>query len=146
MWETLLPALCTAFRVCGVVFIHDEHTDTLRPAAAYGPIHQAVEGLQIPLGQRLSGWVGATRAAQRNADPRLDLEEAAVSPDGPLVSALCVPIENAARLVGVVTLYSETETAFSEADIESLRTFIRMSVRLDAANASQGQPDRRSAA
>jgi GAF domain-containing protein len=128
------------------VFVHDEHIDTLRPAAAYGPIHQAVEGLQIPLGQRLSGWVGATRAAQRNADPRLDLEDAAIELDRPLVSALCVPIEDAARLVGVVTLYSETETAFSEADLESLRTLIGISVRLNAAIASQGTPDRRSAA
>jgi len=145
-WEMLLPALCTAFRACGVVFVHDEHTDMLRPAAASGPIRHAVEGLQIPLGQRLSGWVGATRAAQRNADPRLDLDDAALAVDPPLVSALCVPIEDASRLLGVVTLYSAAGKAFTEADLGSLRTFIGMSVRLDAAIALQGSPDRRSAA
>lgn len=146
VWETLLPAVCTAFRACGVVFVHDEQTDTLRPAAAYGSVVEAVAGLQIPLGQRLSGWVGATRAAQRNADPRLDLEDGAAAVDRPLVSALCVPVEDTARLVGVVTLYSDAETAFTEADLESLRTFIGLSVRLEAAIPSQGTPGRRSAA
>jgi len=146
-WEALLPPLCRILRARGgVVFMYDDLTDTLRAAAAYGPVAEAAIGLQLPLGHRLSGWVGATRTAQRNADPRLDLEDLLPASDRPLLAAMSVPIEDGIGLVGVVTLYADVAGAFSESDVDSLRALVTICARVDTTSAPNGVRDRRPAA
>jgi GAF domain-containing protein len=85
--------------------------------------------LHVRLGHGLSGWVGATRRAQRNADPRLDLENASVELDRPLLSSLSVPVEDGVGLVGVVTLYADVADAFCESDLDSLRALATIYAR-----------------
>jgi GAF domain-containing protein len=75
--------------------------------------------VEIELGQRLSGWVGATRSPQLNADPRLDLHsDAAIA--GNLRAALSVPVERGAALMGVLTLYATESNSFTPTDLEVL--------------------------
>ena len=46
---------------------------------ASGEHAELVNGLRIPLGQRLTGWVGANRQTILNSDPVLDLGDMARS-------------------------------------------------------------------
>jgi putative nucleotidyltransferase with HDIG domain len=69
--------------------------------------------LEIPLGERLSGWVAATRETIVNSDARLDLEEAARDGSA-LRSALAVPVEADGRVVAVLSFYAAEVNAFAD--------------------------------
>ena len=73
-----------------------------------------VAGLRIPLGQRLTGWVGANRQTIRNSDRVLDLGESARSVSPRPRSSLSTPMVVNDALVGVLSLYSTNREAFSE--------------------------------
>ena len=67
----------------------------------------------VPLGERLSGWVGATGHAMVNADARLDLDDR--SPDGPVLrSALVVATRERGRDLAVLAFYAREADAFTE--------------------------------
>ena len=67
---------------------------------------------RIALGDRLSGWVAATRTAIVNSDARLDLDPG-IRDGSPLQSALAVPIGNGEHVGGVLAFYSDRQGAFS---------------------------------
>jgi GAF domain-containing protein len=67
---------------------------------------------RIPLGDRLSGWVAATRTAIANSDARLDLDPD-IRDRSTLQSALAVPIGNGDHVGGVLAFYSDRQGAFS---------------------------------
>jgi putative nucleotidyltransferase with HDIG domain len=108
IWRFLQPELGAA--AC-VVFIYDETCDALAPLFAAGSDTVAASS-RIALGERLSGWVAATRTPIINSDARLDLD-----PDGrdqsALQSALAVPIGNGEQIGGVLAFYSDRPAAFS---------------------------------
>jgi GAF domain-containing protein len=67
----------------------------------------------VALGERLSGWVGATGHAMVNADARLDLDDR--SPDGPVLrSALVVATRERGRDLAVLAFYAREADAFTE--------------------------------
>ena len=68
----------------------------------------------LGLGQRLSGWVAANRQSIRNSDPVLDLGEAARAIAPRPRSCLSAPLLIDKELVGVLTLYSTSRSAFNE--------------------------------
>jgi putative nucleotidyltransferase with HDIG domain len=68
--------------------------------------------LEIPLGTRVTGWVGANRKTITNADARLDLSDSANA--GHFENCLSVPITDGPELCGVLSLYSASPRAFSE--------------------------------
>lgn len=96
-----------------VLFLYDRSTDALVGVLAEGEEAADLQGARVPLGDRLSGWVGATRQSIINSDARLDLEEAAREASV-LRSALAVPIESQGQLVGVLALYGPRPNAFDE--------------------------------
>jgi diguanylate cyclase (GGDEF)-like protein len=73
-----------------------------------------VNGLRIPLGQRLSGWVAANRQTIINSDASLDLGEVARSATVRLKSCLSTPFLAGDQLLGVLTLYSQSENGFND--------------------------------
>ena len=97
-----------------VLFMHDSATDELVAKHAMGDASSIVKELRIPLGQRLSGWVGANRKTIVNSDPVLDLGEVARTVSPPLRSSLSAPLVSGDHLVGVLTLYSTIAEGFSE--------------------------------
>ena len=70
--------------------------------------------MRIPLGQRLTGWVGANRQTILNSDPVLDLGDMARSLNPRPRSCLSTPLVADKELVGVLSLYSTSRDAFSE--------------------------------
>jgi len=108
VWNTLRTELGAAS--C-VLFVYDERGDALTPAFR-GGVETVPPDARISLGDRLSGWVAATRTPIVNSDARLD-----VDPDlrdlSPLQSALAVPIGTGDQIAGVLAFYSEQQGAFT---------------------------------
>lgn len=97
-----------------ILFMVDPATDELEAKHATGGASSIVNGLRIPLGRRLSGWVGANRQTIVNSDPTLDLGDVARTINPRLRSCLSTPLTSEAQLIGVLTLYSEAIDGFNE--------------------------------
>jgi putative nucleotidyltransferase with HDIG domain len=110
LWEFLQPRVpASTF----VLYLYDVSTDALVAMHEEGHDAGELRGARIPLGDRLSGWVAATRQSVMNSDARLDLDEPAREASE-LRSALAVPVEAEGRLVGVLSLYGRQPNAFDE--------------------------------
>jgi diguanylate cyclase (GGDEF)-like protein/putative nucleotidyltransferase with HDIG domain len=97
-----------------VFYLYDRSADELEARHAVGDCAALVRGLRIPLGQRLSGWVGANRRTISNSDPTLDLGDLARSHSFALRSCISTPLLSEGQLVGVLSLYSGEQNAFNE--------------------------------
>jgi diguanylate cyclase (GGDEF)-like protein/putative nucleotidyltransferase with HDIG domain len=96
------------------LYINDVDADELVCSYVLGEHTGVITGLRIPLGQRLTGWVGANRQTIRNSDPVLDLGESARSMVPRPRSCLSTPVVVGDVLIGVLSVYSSTRDAFSE--------------------------------
>lgn len=90
---------------------YDRSSDHLVVHSANGLLRDVAATLQIPVGERLSGWVAANRRSIANSDPALDLGDLARRHGG-LSHALCVPLVAGKDILGVLALYRTS--AFSE--------------------------------
>ena len=97
------------------VYVLGNGEDRLRAAYAAGAEVDAIRNLDIVTGERLSGWVAATRQPMLNADAALDFAGAAPG----LRSAVVVPA-NAGDVLAIVALYSETAEAFDDSVLQLL--------------------------
>ena len=109
----------------GAFFLYEVGSDELVVEHTTGEAAAVIYGLHVPLGQRLSGWVGANRQAIVNSDPVLDLGEAARAR---LRSCLSVPAVSGEHLVGVLTVYSMSENGFGDVDRRILEAAARQLV------------------
>lgn len=111
VWQhlrTMVPAtLC-------VVFIYDATTDELIASYASGEHAGHFSNMRIARGQRLSGWVAANRQTIVNSDPILDFGESSRSLRPSLKSSLSSPIVYQDTLLGVLSAYACTSSAFSD--------------------------------
>jgi putative nucleotidyltransferase with HDIG domain len=116
------PILAVACRTtgaaAGVVFTYVEEFDALAPTVAVGLEIEALRSLHMRLGERLSGWVAASRTGQRQADAGLDLHETT------LRAAISTPIVDGNRLVGVITLYGRHPDSFTDASFNVLDALV----------------------
>jgi putative nucleotidyltransferase with HDIG domain len=110
IWSSLSSEVGAA---AGVLFLYDENCDGLAPAFRAGA-ETVNETTRIALGERLSGWVAATRTSIINSDARLDLDPD-VRDASTLQSALAVPIGPGERAAGVLAFYSDRPSAFTPA-------------------------------
>ena len=97
-----------------VVYVYDVDADELVASYSSGEHSAMIGGLRIPLGQRLSGWVGANRQTIRNSDPVLDFGELARTMSPRLCSCLSTSLVVKDTLVAVLSLYSTNRDAFSD--------------------------------
>jgi GAF domain-containing protein len=93
------------------------------------------------VGDRLTGWLAATRQVIINSDAALDLGER-LSPEAPVLhSCLSVPLTAGGDLVGVLTLYASEREAFSEDHGRLLQMVApHIATGIDAAKRRQDQP------
>jgi putative nucleotidyltransferase with HDIG domain len=112
--DTLWSHLRARMPATSLVFYrYEQASDTIVAAHAAGTDADTLRGARIAVGDRLSGWVAATRETIANSDARLDLDEAQRD-RSPLRSALAVPIEADGRLLGVLSLYAPAVNAFDD--------------------------------
>ena len=133
------PALVVACRAmgatAGIVFRYIEERDALVPAVAVGFERGTLMSLEMRLGERLSGWVGASRRRQIDADPRLDLDDTTA-----LQAAVSTPIVRGDAIVGVMTLYSDRKGYFEAASYDVIDGLVSAISLAKAAKANESTP------
>lgn len=97
-----------------VFYLYDAVSGELEARHVRGDGASIVRGMRIPLGQRLSGWVGANRQTICNSDAALDLGDNAKAPSVPLKSVLSTALTCGDDLIGVLSLYSVEPQGFDD--------------------------------
>jgi putative methionine-R-sulfoxide reductase with GAF domain len=101
------------FALC-VFYIYNPRTDELESGYISGDYSFMPHSIRIQRGKKLSGWVAANRRTIVNSDPILDLGDLARSATARLRSCISAPMVAEGELVGVLTLYSLFDNAFTE--------------------------------
>jgi putative nucleotidyltransferase with HDIG domain len=96
------------------LYLYEQEVAELVSSYASGEHSAVFTGLRIPLGQRLTGWVGAHKQSIRNSDPVLDLGDVARTIVPRLRSCLSTPLVVGQSLIGVLSLYSHDSGVFTE--------------------------------
>jgi diguanylate cyclase (GGDEF)-like protein/putative nucleotidyltransferase with HDIG domain len=119
------------------IAIYTCKNDSLAPAHVSGDNFRMLAALEIPLGQGLSGWVAGNCTPVINGDP--SMEPGYVNDPGnfsTLRSALAVPLEGLAGVIGVLTLYRAESDAFTKDHLRILLA-IRSKLGMAIENALQ---------
>jgi len=87
------------------IYVGTESQHSIRCVYADGSLPTLVDGPEIQLGDRLTGWVAAHRTAIWNSDATLDLPADVASRAG-IALGSSVPLIDDGLMVGAVTLYS----------------------------------------
>jgi putative nucleotidyltransferase with HDIG domain len=123
----------------GAWYLPDAAGDRLVIAEAFGPAAVALSGVSVGIGQRLTGWVAATRQSIADADAALDLEASVDSAQGRLDRCMSVPLMTGDALVGVLTLYAQAADGFDEHHSRLIQMVAPHIARaIDAASRSTG--------
>ncbi len=103
----------------------------LVPQYVNGEDFRLFSSLEIPVGEGLSGWVAENRKPILNGNPSVESSYLA-NPDkfSMLKSALAVPLEGLAGILGVMTLYRAESDAFSR---DHLRILLAISSKVSLA-------------
>jgi len=96
------------------LFLYDSDSDLLSSEVTVGDPQRFVQGLTIPVGERVTGWSAANRRTSVNANAILDLGEISRLFKPHLRATLSAPLLKSDQLMGVLTGYSASDGAFSE--------------------------------
>jgi putative methionine-R-sulfoxide reductase with GAF domain len=107
----------------GIVFLTDTQTNELEAVYTFGNASKSVDGLRIPLGQRLSGWVAVNRRTIVNSDAMLDLGDVARA--NGLRVCMSTPLIAEHDFIGVVSLYSSRADGFTDSDRAALEAAVQ---------------------
>jgi putative nucleotidyltransferase with HDIG domain len=97
--------------------IYERSGERLIPVFLDGNDYSVFSSLEIPLGMGLSGWVALNRKSIMNGNPSVEpgyLNDP--TKFSTLRSALAVPLETPAGIIGVLSLYHRDRDAFTEED------------------------------
>jgi diguanylate cyclase (GGDEF)-like protein/putative nucleotidyltransferase with HDIG domain len=92
------------FSACAL-FLYTESTDRLHCRFATGTDGDLFEGIEVPSGQGLAGWVARNRRPLVNARPAADLEAGGSNQQTTLQSALVCPLIVGERFIGTLSVY-----------------------------------------
>lgn len=109
--STLLADLVP--RSTGAWYLPDLAHDRLTVADAFGPAASRMRGMSVPVGDRLTGWVAASRQAIINSDATLDLGTHTGAAAPLLSRCISLPLMVGDALVAVVTLYTAAPDGFT---------------------------------
>ena len=97
-----------------VLFTYEPGSDTLVCSSVSGDSRHLIDGLTIPVGERVTGWCGANRRTATNSDASLDLGGIALTFMPPLRSTISTPLVDGDNLFAVFTAYSTKDEPFQE--------------------------------
>jgi hypothetical protein len=98
----------------GAWFVPDQSGDQLVVADAFGPAAMMLAGFSVDVGDRLTGWVAASRQPILNSDASLDLAGRQEGNGPRLLTCMSVPLIAGGALVGVLSLYSGEAEGFDD--------------------------------
>jgi putative nucleotidyltransferase with HDIG domain len=118
--ETVAPeGLCVLYR-------HVVDEARLVVSHVSSPEHEfLLRDLSMPLGDRLTGWVGANRQMILNSDPGLDLGDMADAWHPRLLSCFAMPLVWNDILVGVLSVYSADEQGLSRRQTRTVSMLVK---------------------
>jgi GAF domain-containing protein len=98
-------------------FVSDPATDSVKVTFVSGDAASILQGLEMKVGERLTGWVASNREPIINSEARLDLGgEAGLFG---LKFCLALPLVAEGELAGVLSLYDAD--AFREEQVQTLQ-------------------------
>jgi putative nucleotidyltransferase with HDIG domain len=106
----------TPLTVCTFFAYSPNEDELVCTLVSGGDDNQALLGLRIRPGERVSGWVAANRRTISNSDPALDLGQTALLVRPAPRSTISTPVtseHHPNELLGVLTGYSPKESAFT---------------------------------
>jgi GAF domain-containing protein len=89
-----------------VLYVPKPDTNILISISCVGVGSRTIESLDVPVGERISGWAFAHQQMIMNSDATLDLGPVARTLPTPLRYSLAAPIIQSGQPTAVVTLYS----------------------------------------
>ena len=95
----VIPAATFAF------YVPKSETNSLVSIACVGVGSRTIESMNVPIGERISGWAFAHQQMIMNSDATLDLGPVARTLSTPLRYALVAPVIQGGQPTAVVTLY-----------------------------------------
>ncbi len=122
------------------IVIYLREGTTLTAAYVNGENHKLFSSLRLPLGEGLSGWVAENRKPILNGNPSVEpgyLQDP--SKFSTLRSALSLPLETPAGVIGVLGLYRAEKDGFSGEDLRVLQA-INSKLSIAIENAVRDQP------
>jgi putative nucleotidyltransferase with HDIG domain/diguanylate cyclase (GGDEF)-like protein len=123
--EELLSALAVRFKRLvphDAFALYVVREDKLMPQYVTGDNYRLFSSLRIPVGQGLSGWVAENRKPILNGNPSVEsgyLNNPSIF--STLRSAISVPLQGSASLIGVLSLYHEGRDAFTKDQLRLLQ-------------------------
>ena len=111
-----------------VCVLYGHEVDQARPIFSHAslPEHECLlRDVSMPLGERLSGWVGANRRTMLNSDPALDLGDLAAAWCPRLHTCFSMPLIVNDTLLGVCSVYSPDPQGFSHRQAQTLTLLVR---------------------
>jgi putative nucleotidyltransferase with HDIG domain len=101
-----------------VLMVYDPIADELICETVHGEALAIVRGKRLKIGQGLSGWVAAHKRTVLNSPGALDSNDEDAKLFRCFLSSMSTPILNGDALIGVITLYSLQNEAFSRQHAE----------------------------
>ena len=98
--------------VC-VLYTYEAATGELVASYVSSVAHSFLHNVTVPLGERLTGWVGANRQTIVNSDAGLDLGDLVGAREPRLRRCLSTPLVRRGTLLGVLTVYSSNPAGFN---------------------------------
>jgi putative nucleotidyltransferase with HDIG domain len=139
-------AKITNFTAIALYCLNENHC--IKCIYADAPLNTLLEGPEIPLGEKLSGWVAAHRTPIWNSDATLDLPLDIARKAGVSLGS-SVPLIESDVLIGVLTFYSPAGTEIKleervlvQAIAPSLATVLSTSIAHDEIAAVDGSDQR----
>lgn len=103
------------------VYLLNSQTEMMSPYQAVGDYGNALEEIELKVGEGVTGWVAANRQTLINVSPAPDFSE------NPFLrsvfqSCLCLPLCIEDSILGVISLYAAVPNAFSDDHLRLMET------------------------
>jgi PAS domain S-box-containing protein len=103
-----------------MLMLVDPQSNTLRVEGSVGYSSDMIDGLRIPVGEGITGWVARHGKSVLVPDVRLDSRCVEADPD--VRSEICVPLITGSAVIGVLSIESSRLNAFTRHDERLLST------------------------